>query len=92
MFDSDLDQNARKIQRRTFLTLSVGAIAGIALSHLRRPTVLAAAAPAGAGCRPGAGSCLADLTSRRPGSEPGVHSNQAAGELVVTFPDFWQRI
>jgi peptide-methionine (R)-S-oxide reductase len=46
MFDSDLDQNARKIQRRTFLTLSVGAIAGIALSHLRRPTVLAAA-PAG---------------------------------------------
>ena len=46
MFDSDLDENARKIQRRTFLTLSVGAIAGIALSHLRRPTVLAAA-PAG---------------------------------------------
>ncbi len=48
MFDSDLDSNARKVQRRTFLALGVGAIAGIALSHLRRPAVLAAAsAPAG---------------------------------------------
>src|SRR5437899_7617505 len=44
MFDSELDRNARKVQRRTFLALSVGAVAGIALSHLRKPMVLAAAA------------------------------------------------
>jgi peptide-methionine (R)-S-oxide reductase len=44
MFDSDLDRNARKVQRRTFLALSVGAVAGIALSHLGKPAVLAAAA------------------------------------------------
>lgn len=43
MFDSDLDQKARKVQRRTFLALSVGAVAGVALTHLRRSTVLAAA-------------------------------------------------
>jgi peptide-methionine (R)-S-oxide reductase len=48
MFDSDLDSRARKVQRRTFLALGTGAIAGIALSHLRRPAVLAAASgPAG---------------------------------------------
>ncbi len=36
------------MQRRTFLVLGAGAIAGIALSHLRRPVVLAAASgPAG---------------------------------------------
>ena len=46
MFDSDLDSNARKVQRRTFLALGAAAIAGIAFSHLRRPTVLAAAARA----------------------------------------------
>jgi peptide-methionine (R)-S-oxide reductase len=44
MFDSDLDRNARKMQRRTFLALSVGAVAGIAWSHLRKPTLLVAAA------------------------------------------------
>jgi peptide-methionine (R)-S-oxide reductase len=44
MFDSDLDRNAGKMQRRTFLTLSIGAIAGIAWSHLRKPAMLAAAA------------------------------------------------
>jgi peptide-methionine (R)-S-oxide reductase len=43
MFDSDLDRNARKIQRRTFLALGASAVAGIAWSHLRRPVVLAAA-------------------------------------------------
>ena len=44
MFDSDLDRNARKMQRRTFLALSLSAVAGIAWSHLRKPTLLAAAA------------------------------------------------
>jgi peptide-methionine (R)-S-oxide reductase len=48
MFDSDLDRNARKLQRRTFLALSASAVAGIALSHLRKPVVLAAAAGASA--------------------------------------------
>jgi peptide-methionine (R)-S-oxide reductase len=43
MFDSDLDQNARKIQRRTFLGLAAAAVAGIAVSHARRNSVLAAA-------------------------------------------------
>jgi peptide-methionine (R)-S-oxide reductase len=43
MFDSDLDHNARKIQRRTFLGLAAAAVAGIAISHLRRNSVLAAA-------------------------------------------------
>jgi peptide-methionine (R)-S-oxide reductase len=48
MFDSDLDNDARKVQRRTFLALGAGAFAGIAWSHLRRPSVLAAASgPAG---------------------------------------------
>jgi peptide-methionine (R)-S-oxide reductase len=44
MFDSDLDRNARKVQRRTFLALSAGAVAGVVLSHLHKPVVLAAAA------------------------------------------------
>jgi len=44
MFDSDLDRNARQMQRRTFLTLAAAAVAGIAWSHLRKPTLLAAAA------------------------------------------------
>jgi peptide-methionine (R)-S-oxide reductase len=52
MFDSDLDRNARKIQRRTFLALSASAVAGIALSPLRKPVVLAAAA-GGASAVPG---------------------------------------
>jgi len=43
MFDSDLDQNARKVQRRTFLGLAAAAVASIAVSHLRRGSVLAAA-------------------------------------------------
>jgi peptide-methionine (R)-S-oxide reductase len=43
MFESDLDQNARKLQRRTFLALSASAAAGAVLWSLRRPTVLAAA-------------------------------------------------
>jgi peptide-methionine (R)-S-oxide reductase len=49
MFESDLDKNARKVQRRTFLLTSLGALAGATLWSLRRPTMLAAAAhePAG---------------------------------------------
>jgi peptide-methionine (R)-S-oxide reductase len=46
MFDSDLDSNVRKVQRRTFLALGAAAIGGIAFSHLRRPAVLAAASGA----------------------------------------------
>jgi peptide-methionine (R)-S-oxide reductase len=46
MFDSDLDRNTRKVQRRTFLALSAGAVAGVVLSHLHKPMVLAAAASA----------------------------------------------
>ena len=45
MFESDLDNNARKIQRRTFLGLAAAAVAGIAVSHLRRNSVLAATPP-----------------------------------------------
>jgi len=45
MFDSDLDDNARKIQRRTFLGLAAAAVAGMAVSHLRRNSVLAAPPP-----------------------------------------------
>src|SRR5580704_5120792 len=48
MFESDLDKNARKMQRRTFLTLTAGAMAGSVLWSMRRPVVLAAAAPSGA--------------------------------------------
>jgi len=43
MFDSDLDNDARKVQRRTFLGLAAAAVAGIAVSHLRWNSVLAAA-------------------------------------------------
>lgn len=43
MFNSDLDNNARKVQRRTFLGLAAAAVAGIAVSHLRWSPVLAAA-------------------------------------------------
>jgi len=43
MFDSDLDKDARKVQRRTFLLTFGGAIAGSMLwSSLRRSGVLAA--------------------------------------------------
>jgi peptide-methionine (R)-S-oxide reductase len=45
MFESDLDKNARKMQRRTFLALSAGAAAGAVLWSLRKPAVLAAAHP-----------------------------------------------
>jgi peptide-methionine (R)-S-oxide reductase len=48
MFESDLDKNARKMQRRTFLALTASAVAGSVLWSMRRPTVLAAAAPSGA--------------------------------------------
>ena len=46
MFASDLDRNTRKVQRRTFLALAAGAVAGVVLSHLHKPMVLAAAASA----------------------------------------------
>jgi len=42
MFESDLDKDARKLQRRTFLTLSASAAAGALLWSLRRPEVLVA--------------------------------------------------
>jgi peptide-methionine (R)-S-oxide reductase len=48
MFESDLDKNARKMQRSTFLTLAASAMAGSVLWSMRRPVVLAAAAPSGA--------------------------------------------
>jgi peptide-methionine (R)-S-oxide reductase len=43
MFESDVDGDARKLQRRTFLALSAGAAAGALLWSLRKPAVLAAA-------------------------------------------------
>ena len=43
MFESDLDQNARKVQRRTFLAVAASALAGSVLWSMRRPAVLAAA-------------------------------------------------
>lgn len=43
MFDSDLDQNARKVQRRTFLLTAAGAAAGAMVGLLRKPVVLEAA-------------------------------------------------
>jgi peptide-methionine (R)-S-oxide reductase len=43
MFDSDLDQNARKVQRRTFLLTAAGAAAGAIVGLLRKPVVLEAA-------------------------------------------------
>jgi peptide-methionine (R)-S-oxide reductase len=42
MFESDLDSNARKMQRRTFLALSASAAAGVVLWSFRKPEVLAA--------------------------------------------------
>ena len=42
MFDSDLDQNSRKMQRRTFLTLLGGGVAGSLLWSTLRQNVLAA--------------------------------------------------
>jgi peptide-methionine (R)-S-oxide reductase len=48
MFESDLDKDSRKLQRRTFLTLAASAVAGLVLWSMRRPAVLAAAAPSGA--------------------------------------------
>jgi peptide-methionine (R)-S-oxide reductase len=43
MFDSDLDQNSRKMQRRAFLTLLGGGVAGSLLWSKLRQHVLAAA-------------------------------------------------
>jgi peptide-methionine (R)-S-oxide reductase len=43
MFDSDLDQNAGKVQRRTFLLTAAGAAAGVIVGLLRKPRVLEAA-------------------------------------------------
>ena len=43
MFESDLDKNARKIQRRTFLALSAGAAAGAVLWSVSKPGMGAAA-------------------------------------------------
>ena len=44
MFDSDIDKEAKKVQRRTFLALGASAAAGAWLWSLRRPALLAAAA------------------------------------------------
>jgi peptide-methionine (R)-S-oxide reductase len=44
MFESDLDRSARKMQRRTFLTLFGSAAVGSVLWSMRRPQMLAAAA------------------------------------------------
>jgi peptide-methionine (R)-S-oxide reductase len=43
MFDSDLDRNARKMQRRTFLWTAAGAIGGAMLWSWRKPGVVVAA-------------------------------------------------
>lgn len=43
MFESDLDKSAKKMQRRTFLTLSASAIGGLVLWSLRKPGMAAAA-------------------------------------------------
>jgi peptide-methionine (R)-S-oxide reductase len=42
MFASDLDQYARKVQRRTFLLTAAGAAAGAIVGLLRKPVVLEA--------------------------------------------------
>jgi peptide-methionine (R)-S-oxide reductase len=52
MFESDLDKNARGMQRRTFLTLLGGGIAGSVLWSTLRPHVLAAS-PSGTRGVPG---------------------------------------
>jgi peptide-methionine (R)-S-oxide reductase len=46
MFESDLDQNARKVQRRTFLMTFAGAIGGSILWSMHKPALLVAAAHA----------------------------------------------
>jgi peptide-methionine (R)-S-oxide reductase len=46
MFESDLDSNARRVQRRTFLMTFAGAIGGSILWSMHKPTLLAAAGPA----------------------------------------------
>jgi peptide-methionine (R)-S-oxide reductase len=43
MLNSDLDRNARQMQRRTFLLTAAGAAAGAVLWSLRKPVVLEAA-------------------------------------------------
>ena len=43
MFESDLDKEAKKVQRRTFLLTSASALAGAVLWSLRKPAVVAAA-------------------------------------------------
>jgi peptide-methionine (R)-S-oxide reductase len=43
MFESGLDKNARKMQRRTFLALSATAVGGMVLGSLRTPEIVAAA-------------------------------------------------
>jgi hypothetical protein len=44
MFESDLDKDARKRQRRTFLAVSAAAAVGaMALGSMRRPGIIAAA-------------------------------------------------
>ena len=42
MFESDLDKNERKMQRRTFLALSASAVGGIVLGSLRTAGMVAA--------------------------------------------------
>ncbi len=49
MFDSDLDGAKGKFGRRAFLLTSASAVAGTVLWSLRKPGVLAAAAPAAQG-------------------------------------------
>jgi peptide-methionine (R)-S-oxide reductase len=44
MFESDLDRDAQRVQRRTFLLTSASALAGAALWSLHKPTAMVAAA------------------------------------------------
>jgi peptide-methionine (R)-S-oxide reductase len=43
MFESDLDKDARKMQRRTFLAVSATAVGAMALVSIRTPGIVAAA-------------------------------------------------
>ena len=43
MFESDLDKDARKMQRRTFLAVSATAVGAMALVSMRTPGIVAAA-------------------------------------------------
>jgi peptide-methionine (R)-S-oxide reductase len=43
MFESDLDEDARKMQRRTFLAVSATAVGAMALVSMRTPGIVAAA-------------------------------------------------